>query len=80
MTCVAYVFYSYLVLFLFPLQFSFEDNLFQSMYYPLQIKFLDSVHTLCGRIPQVFLKQIERTMKKAYENRVIVNAGANFRI
>ncbi|XP_053150647.1 glucoside xylosyltransferase 2 isoform X2 [Hemicordylus capensis] len=60
--------------------FSFEDNLFQSMYYPLQTKFLDTVHTLCGRIPQVFLKRIERTMKKAYENRVIVNVGANFRL
>ncbi|XP_020646732.3 glucoside xylosyltransferase 2 isoform X2 [Pogona vitticeps] len=60
--------------------FSFEDNLFQSMYYPLQTKFLDTVHTLCGRIPQVFLKQIERTMKKVYENRVIVNVGANFRL
>ncbi|XP_060622326.2 glucoside xylosyltransferase 2 [Anolis sagrei] len=60
--------------------FSFEDNLFQSMYYPLQTKFLDTVHTLCGRIPQVFLKQIERTMKKVYESRVIVNIGANFRL
>nr|XP_028575210.1 glucoside xylosyltransferase 2 isoform X2 [Podarcis muralis] len=60
--------------------FPFEDNLFQSMYYPLQSKFLDTVHTLCGRIPQVFLKQIERTMKKVYESRVIVNVGANFRL
>ncbi|XP_070789662.1 glucoside xylosyltransferase 2 [Pituophis catenifer annectens] len=60
--------------------FSFEDNLFQSMYYPLQSKFLNTVHTLCGRIPQVFLKQIERTMKKVYEKHVIVNIGANFRL
>ncbi|XP_029141651.1 glucoside xylosyltransferase 2 [Protobothrops mucrosquamatus] len=60
--------------------FSFEDNLFQSMYYPLQSKFLNTVHTLCGRIPQVFLKQIERTMKNVYENHVIVNIGANFRL
>uniref|UniRef100_A0A8D2Q996 UDP-D-xylose:beta-D-glucoside alpha-1,3-D-xylosyltransferase n=3 Tax=Varanus komodoensis TaxID=61221 RepID=A0A8D2Q996_VARKO len=60
--------------------FSFEDNLFQSMFYPLQTKFLDTVHTLCGRIPQVFLKQIERTVKKEYESRVIVNIGANFRL
>ncbi|XP_074770423.1 glucoside xylosyltransferase 2 isoform X2 [Athene noctua] len=57
--------------------FPFEDNLFQSLYYPLQSKFLDTVHTLCGRIPQVFLKQIEKTMKKVYENRVIVYLGAN---
>ncbi|KAL7986188.1 hypothetical protein Chor_011354 [Crotalus horridus] len=60
--------------------FSFEDNLFQSMYYPLQSKFLNTVHTLCGRIPQVFLKQIERTMKKVYENHVVVNIGTNFRL
>ncbi|KAM7170241.1 glucoside xylosyltransferase 2 isoform 3-T3 [Macrochelys suwanniensis] len=59
--------------------FPFEDNLFQSLYYPLQSKFLDTVHTLCGRIPQVFLKQIEKTMKKVYENRVIVHVGANYR-
>ncbi|XP_062486329.1 glucoside xylosyltransferase 2 [Pezoporus occidentalis] len=59
--------------------FPFEDNLFQSLYYPLQSKFLDTVHTLCGRIPQVFLKQIEKTMKKVYENRVIVYLGANHR-
>ncbi|KAM6474643.1 glucoside xylosyltransferase 2 [Liasis olivaceus] len=60
--------------------FSFEDNLFQSIYYPLQTKFLNTVHTLCGRIPQVFLKQIERTMKKVYESQVIVNIGGNFRL
>ncbi|XP_060095539.1 glucoside xylosyltransferase 2 [Heteronotia binoei] len=60
--------------------FSFEDNLFQSMYYPLQSKFLDTVHTLCGRIPQVFLKQVETTMKKVYENRVVIHVGANFRL
>ncbi|CAN8186273.1 unnamed protein product [Coccothraustes coccothraustes] len=59
--------------------FPFEDNLFQSLYYPLQSRFLDTVHTLCGRIPQVFLKQIEKTMKKVYENRVIVYLGANHR-
>ncbi|TFK11560.1 protein phosphatase 1L-like [Platysternon megacephalum] len=59
--------------------FPFEDNLFQSLYYPLQSKFLDTVHTLCGRIPQVFLKQIEKTMRKVYENRVIVHVGANYR-
>ncbi|XP_048348112.1 glucoside xylosyltransferase 2 [Sphaerodactylus townsendi] len=60
--------------------FSFEDNLIQSMYYPLQSKFLDTVHTLCGRLPQIFLKQIEKTMKKVYENKVVVNIGANFRL
>ncbi|XP_026578226.1 glucoside xylosyltransferase 2 isoform X1 [Pseudonaja textilis] len=60
--------------------FSFEDNLFQKMYYPLQSKFLNTVHTLCGRIPQVFLKQIERTMKKIYEKHVIFNIETNFRL
>ncbi|KAL4677879.1 hypothetical protein H8959_020553 [Pygathrix nigripes] len=53
------------------------DNLFQSMYYPLQLKFLETVHTLCGRIPQVFLKQIEKTMKRAYEKHVIIHVGPN---
>ncbi|KAB1264407.1 Glucoside xylosyltransferase 2 [Camelus dromedarius] len=57
--------------------FPFEDNLFQSMYYPLQLKFLETVHTLCGRIPQVFLKQIEKTMKRAYEKHVIIRVGPN---
>ncbi|KAM8930976.1 glucoside xylosyltransferase 2 [Pelodytes ibericus] len=56
--------------------YPFDSNLFQSMYYPLQTKFLDSVHTLCGRIPQVFLKQIEQTMKKVYERRVVFHAGS----
>ncbi|XP_059571780.1 glucoside xylosyltransferase 2 [Alligator mississippiensis] len=60
--------------------FPFEDNLFQSLFYPLQSKFLDTVHTLCGRIPQVFLKQIEKTMRKVYENRVVVHVGANHRL
>ncbi|KAK6473996.1 glucoside xylosyltransferase 2-like isoform X1 [Huso huso] len=53
--------------------YPFEDNLFQSMFYPLQTKFLETVHTLCGRIPQVFLKQVEKTMRKVYEQRVIVH-------
>ncbi|XP_047188797.1 glucoside xylosyltransferase 2 isoform X2 [Scophthalmus maximus] len=51
--------------------FPFEDNMFQSLFYPIQTKFLDTVNTLCGRIPQVFLKQIEKTMKKVFEERVI---------
>ncbi|XP_073500867.1 glucoside xylosyltransferase 2 [Phyllobates terribilis] len=59
--------------------YPFDGNLFQSMYYPLQTKFLESVHTLCGRIPQVFLKQIENTMKKMYERRVIFYAGSRVR-
>lgn len=53
------------------LQFPFEDNLFQSLFYPIQTKFLDTVNTLCGRIPQVFLKQIEKTMRKVYEEKVV---------
>ncbi|XP_051836833.1 glucoside xylosyltransferase 2 [Antechinus flavipes] len=57
--------------------FPFQDNLFQSMYYPLQLKFLETVHTLCGRIPQVFLKQIEKTMKRVYEKHVIVHLRSN---
>ncbi|XP_037685196.1 LOW QUALITY PROTEIN: glucoside xylosyltransferase 2 [Choloepus didactylus] len=57
--------------------FPFQDNLFQSMYYPLQLKFLETVHTLCGRIPQVFLKQIEKTMRRVYEKHVIIHVGSN---
>ncbi|KAM5232121.1 glucoside xylosyltransferase 2 isoform 3-T3 [Hipposideros larvatus] len=59
--------------------FPFQDNLFQSMYYPLQLKFLETVHTLCGRIPQVFLKQIEKTMKRAYEKHVIIHGPNHMR-
>ncbi|XP_040216932.1 glucoside xylosyltransferase 2 [Rana temporaria] len=59
--------------------YPFDGNLYQEMYYPLQSKFLASVHTLCGRIPQVFLKQIELTMKRVYERRVIVYAGSRGR-
>ncbi|XP_034441237.1 glucoside xylosyltransferase 2 [Hippoglossus hippoglossus] len=51
--------------------FPFEDNMFQSLFYPIQSKFLDTVNTLCGRIPQVFLKQIERTMRKMFEENVV---------
>ncbi|XP_022601028.1 glucoside xylosyltransferase 2 [Seriola dumerili] len=51
--------------------FPFEDNMFQSLFYPIQTKFLDTVNTLCGRIPQVFLKQIEKTMKKVFEEKVV---------
>ncbi|KAM8866976.1 glucoside xylosyltransferase 2 [Synchiropus picturatus] len=54
--------------------FPFEDNMFQSLFYPIQTKFLDTVHTLCGRIPQVFLKQIEKTMRKVFEERVVHHA------
>uniref|UniRef100_UPI003AAD50A3 glucoside xylosyltransferase 2 isoform X1 n=1 Tax=Centroberyx gerrardi TaxID=166262 RepID=UPI003AAD50A3 len=54
----------------FPLQ----DNLFQSLFYPIQTKFLDTVNTLCGRIPQVFLKQIEKTMRNVYEAKVVRHA------
>lgn len=52
--------------------YPFDDNIFQSLFYPLQTKFLDTVNTLCGRIPQVFLKQVEKTMKTLYEQKVIV--------
>ncbi|XP_030230065.1 glucoside xylosyltransferase 2 isoform X1 [Gadus morhua] len=51
--------------------FPLEDNLFQSLFYPIQTKFLDTVNTLCGRIPQVFLKQVEKTMRKVYELKVV---------
>ncbi|XP_056129946.1 glucoside xylosyltransferase 2 isoform X3 [Lampris incognitus] len=51
--------------------FSFEDNLFQSLFYPIQTKFLETVNTLCGRIPQVFLKQVEKTMRTVYEAKVV---------
>ncbi|CAB1419532.1 unnamed protein product [Pleuronectes platessa] len=51
--------------------FPFEDNMFQSLFYPIQSKFLDTVNTLCGRIPQVFLKQIEKTMRKMFEEKVV---------
>ncbi|CAN9512572.1 unnamed protein product [Ophioblennius macclurei] len=51
--------------------FPFEDNMFQSLFYPIQTNFLDTVNTLCGRIPQVFLKQVERTMRKMFEERVV---------
>ncbi|XP_029681911.1 glucoside xylosyltransferase 2 isoform X2 [Takifugu rubripes] len=34
-------------------------------------KFLDTVNTLCGRIPQVFLKQIEKTLRKVFEEKVV---------
>ncbi|XP_067855009.1 glucoside xylosyltransferase 2 [Heptranchias perlo] len=51
--------------------FPFEDNLFQSLYFPLQNSFMKTVHTLCGRLPQVFLKQIEQAMRKVYELRII---------
>ncbi|XP_072238954.1 glucoside xylosyltransferase 2 [Leuresthes tenuis] len=51
--------------------FPFEDNMFQSLFFPIQTKFLDTVNTLCGRIPQVFLKQIEKTMKKVFEEKVV---------
>lgn len=54
--------------------YPFEDNMFQSLFYPIQTKFLDTVNTLCGRIPQVFLKQIEKTMRKVFEERVIRHA------
>ncbi|XP_041743340.1 glucoside xylosyltransferase 2-like isoform X3 [Coregonus clupeaformis] len=52
-------------------EYPFEDNLFQSLFYPLQTKFLDTVNTLCGRIPQVFLKQVEKTMRTVYEKKVV---------
>ncbi|XP_060691202.1 glucoside xylosyltransferase 2 isoform X2 [Hemiscyllium ocellatum] len=51
--------------------FPFEENLFQSLFFPLQNNFLKTVHTLCGRLPQVFLKQVEQAMRKVYELRVI---------
>ncbi|XP_016126601.1 glucoside xylosyltransferase 2-like [Sinocyclocheilus grahami] len=52
-------------------EYPFEENLFQSLFYPLQTKFLDTVNTLCGRIPQVFLRQIEKTMRAVYEKKVV---------
>uniref|UniRef100_A0A3P9JRN5 UDP-D-xylose:beta-D-glucoside alpha-1,3-D-xylosyltransferase n=1 Tax=Oryzias latipes TaxID=8090 RepID=A0A3P9JRN5_ORYLA len=54
--------------------FPFEDNMFQSLFYPVQSRFLDTVNTLCGRIPQVFLKQIEKTMRSAFERKVVRHA------
>ncbi|XP_068598828.1 glucoside xylosyltransferase 2 [Brachionichthys hirsutus] len=55
--------------------FRFEDSLFQSLFYPIQTKFLDTVNTLCGRIPQVFLKQIEKTMRKMFEENVVLHVN-----
>lgn len=49
--------------------------MFQSLFYPIQSKFLDTVNTLCGRIPQVFLKQIEKTMRKEFEAKVVRHIG-----
>lgn len=54
--------------------FPFQDNMFQSLFYPIQTKFLDTVNTLCGRVPQVFLKQIEKTMRKMFEDKVVRHA------
>ncbi|XP_029948552.1 glucoside xylosyltransferase 2 [Salarias fasciatus] len=54
--------------------FPFEDNMFRSLFYPIQTKFLDTVNTLCGRIPQVFLKQVEKTMRKMFEEKVVHHA------
>ncbi|XP_063071343.1 glucoside xylosyltransferase 2 [Engraulis encrasicolus] len=51
--------------------YPFGENLFQSLFFPLQTKFLDTVNTLCGRIPQVFLKQVEKTMRAVYEKKVV---------
>ncbi|XP_035380662.1 glucoside xylosyltransferase 2 [Electrophorus electricus] len=56
-------------------EYPFGENMFQSLFYPLQTKFLDTVNTLCGRIPQVFLKQIEKTMKAVFEQKVIRHIG-----
>ncbi|XP_074532996.1 glucoside xylosyltransferase 2 [Halichoeres trimaculatus] len=55
-------------------EFPFEDNMFQSLFYPIQTKFLDTVNTLCGRIPQVFLKQIEKSMRKIFQEKVVRHA------
>ncbi|KAI4890589.1 hypothetical protein NFI96_003538 [Prochilodus magdalenae] len=59
--------------------YPFGENVFQSLFYPLQTKFLDTVNTLCGRIPQVFLKQIEKTMKAVFEQKVVRHARAPHR-
>uniref|UniRef100_A0A8B9R759 Glucoside xylosyltransferase 2 n=1 Tax=Astyanax mexicanus TaxID=7994 RepID=A0A8B9R759_ASTMX len=60
--------------FFFFFQYPFGENLFQSLFFPLQNKFLDTVNTLCGRIPQVFLRQVEKTMKAVFEQKVIRHA------
>ncbi|XP_030633612.1 glucoside xylosyltransferase 2 [Chanos chanos] len=52
-------------------EYPLEENMFQQLFYPLQTKFLDTVNTLCGRIPQVFLKQVEKTMKSIYESKIV---------
>lgn len=55
-------------------QYPVGENMFQSLFYPLQTKFLDTVNTLCGRVPQVFLKQVEKTMKVTFEQKVLRHA------
>ncbi|XP_064155750.1 glucoside xylosyltransferase 2-like isoform X1 [Anguilla rostrata] len=53
-------------------KYPLEDNMAHALFEPLQSKFLDTVNTLCGRIPQIFLKQVEKTMRTMFEQRLIV--------
>ncbi|KAG9337500.1 hypothetical protein JZ751_028691 [Albula glossodonta] len=48
-------------------KYPFEDNFVQGLFQPMQTKFLDTVNTVCGRIPQIFLKQVEKTMRTMFE-------------
>nr|XP_057944536.1 glucoside xylosyltransferase 2-like [Doryrhamphus excisus] len=46
--------------------FPFEDKTLQSLFYLMQTKLLYTVNTQCGRLHQLFLKQMEKNMRKGF--------------
>ncbi|XP_032833424.2 glucoside xylosyltransferase 1-like [Petromyzon marinus] len=47
--------------------FPFDENLFQSLLYPLERQLLATVHTHCGRSSHLFTRQLQRTMRAVYD-------------
>lgn len=50
-------------LFLCSLQYSFGDDLVRSLLQPLELELQKTVHTYCGRVYEVFIKQLKKSIK-----------------
>ncbi|XP_053572701.1 glucoside xylosyltransferase 1 isoform X1 [Bombina bombina] len=52
--------------------YSFGDNLFHSLLYPLELKLKKTTHTYCGRIHEVFTRQLTKSIEDLYARQPIV--------
>lgn len=56
-------------IFLTSLQCSFGDDLVHSLLQPLELELQKTMHTYCGRVYKVFIKQLTKSVRDLYAKR-----------